>query len=48
MDNKKMALYGNVFTEIDIVKGLTFRNSIGMDFNDFSRKTLNQCKKWIC
>lgn len=44
-NNKKMALYGNVFTEIDILKGLTFRNSIGMDFNDFSRKDIEPIVK---
>ncbi len=39
-NSKKMALYGNIFTEIDILKDLTFRNSIGMDFNDFQRKDI--------
>lgn len=39
-NTKKVSLYGNVFTEIDILKDLTFRNSIGMDFNDFSRKDI--------
>ncbi|MFV8376720.1 SusC/RagA family TonB-linked outer membrane protein [Flavobacterium sp. LB1P71] len=39
-NSKKMSLYGNVFTEIDILKNLTFRNSIGMDFNDFNRKDI--------
>ncbi|WP_339918785.1 TonB-dependent receptor [uncultured Flavobacterium sp.] len=39
-NTRKMSLYGNVFTEIDIVKGLTFRNSIGMDFNDFKNKNI--------
>jgi len=39
-NTKKMALYGNVFTEIDILKGLTFRNSIGMDYNDFNNKNI--------
>lgn len=39
-NSRKMSLYGNVFTEIDIVKGLKFRNSIGMDFNDFKRKNI--------
>lgn len=44
-NSKKMALYGNVFTEIDILKGLTFRNSIGMDFNDFNRKDIEPIVK---
>ena len=39
-NSRKISLYGNVFTEIDIVKGLVFRNSIGMDFNDFKRKDI--------
>lgn len=39
-NSRKMSLYGNVFVEIDIVKGLKFRNSIGMDFNDFKRKNI--------
>jgi TonB-linked SusC/RagA family outer membrane protein len=41
-NSRKMSLYGNVFTEIDIVKGLVFRNSIGMDFSDFKRKDIEQ------
>ena len=44
-NSKKIALYGNVFTEIDILKGLTFRNSIGVDFNDFSRKDIEPIVK---
>ncbi|MFV5684022.1 SusC/RagA family TonB-linked outer membrane protein [Flavobacterium sp. GB2R13] len=39
-NSKKVSLYGNVFTEIDLLKNLTFRNSIGMDFNDFNRKDI--------
>ena len=39
-NSRKISLYGNVFTEIDIVKGLVFRNSIGIDFNDFKRKDI--------
>lgn len=39
-NSRKMSLYGNIFTEFDIVKGLTFRNSIGMDYNDFKRKDI--------
>ncbi|TRX03286.1 SusC/RagA family TonB-linked outer membrane protein [Flavobacterium gawalongense] len=39
-NNRKMSLYGNVFTEIDILKNLTFRNSVGIDFNDFSKKDI--------
>ncbi len=39
-NNRNMTLYGNIFTEIDILKGLTFRNSIGADFNDFTKKNI--------
>ena len=39
-NTRNMSLYGNIFTEIDIVKGLTFRNSIGADFNDFTKKNI--------
>ncbi|MFV7236464.1 SusC/RagA family TonB-linked outer membrane protein [Flavobacterium sp. ZB4R12] len=44
-NNRRMSLYGNVFTEIDILKNLTFRNSIGMDFNDFNRKDIEPIVK---
>nr|WP_314896353.1 TonB-dependent receptor [uncultured Flavobacterium sp.] len=44
-NNRRMSLYGNVFTEIDIFKNLTFRNSIGMDFNDFNRKDIEPIVK---
>lgn len=39
-NTRKMSLYGNVFTEIKILNNLTFRNSIGMDFNDFHKKDI--------
>ena len=39
-NTKRVSLYGNVFTEIDIIKNLTYRNSIGIDFNDYSRKDI--------
>ncbi|WP_418264155.1 SusC/RagA family TonB-linked outer membrane protein [Flavobacterium faecale] len=39
-NTRKMALYGNIYTEIDILTGLTFRNSIGIDYNDFKRKDI--------
>ena len=39
-NTRRMSLYGNVFTEIDLVKNLTYRNSIGIDFNDYSRKDI--------
>jgi TonB-linked SusC/RagA family outer membrane protein len=39
-NTRRVSLYGNVFTEIDLIKNLTYRNSIGIDFNDFSRKDI--------
>jgi len=44
-NNRNMSLYGNIFTEIDILKGLTFRNSIGADFNDFTKKNIEPIVK---
>ncbi|WPR72724.1 TonB-dependent receptor [Flavobacterium sp. NG2] len=41
-NTRKMALYGNIFTEFDILTGLTFRNSIGMDYNDLKRKDIER------
>ncbi|PKP29392.1 MAG: TonB-dependent receptor [Bacteroidetes bacterium HGW-Bacteroidetes-18] len=37
-NTKKTAFFGNIFTEIDLMKNLTFRSSIGLDYNDFSKK----------
>ncbi len=39
-NTRRMSLFANVFTEIDLVKNLTFRNSIGMDFNDYKKKDI--------
>jgi TonB-linked SusC/RagA family outer membrane protein len=39
-NTKRVSLYGNIFTEIDLLKNLTFRNSIGIDFNDYSKKDI--------
>jgi len=39
-NTRRMSLYGNIFTEIDLVKNLTYRNSIGIDFNDYNRKDI--------
>ncbi|MFV7236972.1 SusC/RagA family TonB-linked outer membrane protein [Flavobacterium sp. ZB4R12] len=44
-NNKRISLFGNVFTEIDLLRNLTFRNSIGMDFNDFNRKDIEPTVK---
>lgn len=39
-NTRRMSLFANVFTEIDIVKNLTYRNSIGIDFNDYNKKDI--------
>jgi TonB-linked SusC/RagA family outer membrane protein len=39
-NSKKISLYGNIFTEINLAKNLTFRNSIGMDSNSYGRKDI--------
>lgn len=39
-NSRKISLYGNVFTEINLSKNLTFRNSIGMDSNSYARKDI--------
>jgi TonB-linked SusC/RagA family outer membrane protein len=39
LDNsKKISLFGNVFAEVNLLKNLTFKNSIGMDSNTYERK----------
>jgi TonB-linked SusC/RagA family outer membrane protein len=39
-NSRKISLYGNIFTEINLSKNLTFRNSIGMDSNSYARKDI--------
>jgi TonB-linked SusC/RagA family outer membrane protein len=39
-NTKRVSLFGNIFTEIDLLKDLTFRNSVGIDFNDYSKKDI--------
>jgi TonB-linked SusC/RagA family outer membrane protein len=39
-NSKKISLYGNVFAEINLLKNLTFRTSIGMDSNSYARKDI--------
>ncbi|WP_026712313.1 SusC/RagA family TonB-linked outer membrane protein [Flavobacterium daejeonense] len=39
-NTRRMSLFANVFTEIDVVKNLTYRNSIGIDFNDYNKKDI--------
>ncbi|PKP14015.1 MAG: TonB-dependent receptor [Bacteroidetes bacterium HGW-Bacteroidetes-3] len=39
-NTKKTNFFGNVFAEIDLMKNLTFRSSIGLDYNDYSSKNI--------
>ncbi|WP_298365057.1 TonB-dependent receptor [uncultured Lutibacter sp.] len=40
-DNKKnTSFFGNIFAEIDLMKNLTYRTSVGLDFNDYSKKDI--------
>lgn len=38
----KNSFFGNVFAEIDLLKGLTFRTTVGLDFSDFKRKDIER------
>lgn len=38
----KNSFFGNVFAEIDILKGLTFKTNLGLDFSDFKRKDIER------
>lgn len=39
-NSKKVSLYGNIFAEVNLLKNLTFKNSIGMDSNSYGRKDI--------
>lgn len=39
-NTKRVSFFGNIFTEIDLVKNLTYKNSIGIDFNDYNKKDI--------
>ena len=39
-NSKKISLYGNVFAEVNLLKNLTFKNSIGIDANSYARKDI--------
>lgn len=39
-NTKNTSFFGNVFAEIDLMKNLTYRTSVGIDFNDYSRKDI--------
>ena len=38
--SKKISLYGNIFAEVNLLKNLTFKNSIGIDANSYARKDI--------
>ena len=38
----KNSFFGNVFAEIDLLEGLTFRTNVGLDFSDFKRKDIER------
>ena len=41
LDNsKKISLFGNIYAEVNLLKNLTFKNSIGMDSNTYERKDI--------
>lgn len=39
-NSKKVSLYGNIFAEVNLLKNLTFKSSIGMDSNSYGRKDI--------
>ncbi len=39
-NSKKISLFGNIFAEVNLLKNLTFKNSIGMDSNSYERKDI--------
>ena len=39
-NTERTSIFGNVYAEIDILDNLTFRTSVGLDFNDFKRKDI--------
>ncbi len=40
-NDRQLRLFGNLFAEIDIIQGLTFRSSYGVNLADFSGTTFN-------
>ena len=41
---KSMRLFGNVFAELALTKGLSFRSNLGLDYSTFNKKTFSP--KW--
>lgn len=39
-NTERTNIFGNVFAELQVIDNLTFRTSIGLDFNDFKRKDI--------
>ncbi len=36
----RTSIFGNIFAELELIKNLTLRTSLGLDFNDFERKDI--------
>jgi len=36
----RTGIFGNIFAELELIENLTFRTSLGIDFNDFQRKDI--------
>ena len=39
-NTERTSIFGNVYAELDLLKNLTFRTSVGLDYNDFKRKDI--------
>ncbi|MDT0687682.1 SusC/RagA family TonB-linked outer membrane protein [Autumnicola psychrophila] len=39
-NTNRTSIFGNIFAEIDLLKNLTFRSSLGLDYNDFKSKDI--------
>ncbi|WP_194765999.1 SusC/RagA family TonB-linked outer membrane protein [Tamlana sp. I1] len=42
---KYMRLFGNVYTELELIKNLKFKTSFGIDFSDYYKRTLQRSYK---
>ncbi|GGK12211.1 SusC/RagA family TonB-linked outer membrane protein [Yeosuana aromativorans] len=39
-NTNRLSFFGNIFAEVDLMENLTFRTSIGIDYNNFERKDI--------
>lgn len=39
-NTNRLSFFGNIFAEVDLMDNLTFRTSIGIDYNNFERKNI--------